>query len=375
MEITGIEFGVSQAGGAAGLAWHPAVPYNRKFVNKFSRLRASSMHSIDLLLSLGILFLVVAFGRELEAGRWRLALVSCCLLMIAIACTSAFESADHSIRVMGDQIGVVMCGGLALLGLWNPRRLFVAFRIVAILPLFRSLVCASLGASYREELLTIAVISLPGLLFARKARPRPVQKAIHLVLDEPKLPTFERWQNFLCEAGYDLSITGTGDIRKHIGNLPGVFQGRPLVLQFGVISLSQFIAEACLPDKFSNKYGKDAVAATFTYGDQHDRQAAFVAAAALVKLSGVVILDVAHDRWFDADEAIDEAQDIALPCELHVFAHDENLPTSEQWQSALNESGLGVGSWQPFDIREHKGVLPLTVQGIPAGFSFTVSPA
>jgi hypothetical protein len=55
--------------------------------------------------------------------------------------------------------------------------------------------------------------------------------------------------------------------------------------------------------------------------------------------------------------------------DLNVFLHDKDVPTRDGWQQALDDSGVDL-VLDEFDVREHKGFLPVKLNGKPTGFEY-----
>ena len=335
------------------------------------------MNYLDTLAFASLLLLVCISGRAIHSWVTRTGLFCLFSLLILVICDLFVREANGVAVSVANGVGLVVSASLTMLGLSAPVRFFGAFRVLGVVLFLRLLTGALLTSNVPDRddaWFATAAIGLPCLWFAWKARAAPSRQAFHVILEEASLPTFGQLQDFLDGAGYDLSIQGSPDVRDHTGNLPVIFSGAPTEFQFNVNSLAQFMAVARMPDSLEKQLGDNRISATFRYRDDLERMAALVAAAALTKLTGGQLFDAAQEHWLDADDAIDTAQDVVQPLELHVLLHDANIPTSEQWQNALTDSGLALAQWDSFDVRTHTGFLPVAVQGIASGFAFALDP-
>src|SRR5262249_43908028 len=52
------------------------------------------------------------------------------------------------------------------------------------------------------------------------------------------------------------------------------------------------------------------------------------------------------------------------------FVRDEQLPTIQQWQAALNQAGVGIVLEDVGDLRKHTGYIPATYRDHPSGFEW-----
>jgi hypothetical protein len=63
-----------------------------------------------------------------------------------------------------------------------------------------------------------------------------------------------------------------------------------------------------------------------------------------------------------------------MSVDTFVFVRDENLPTIQQWQAALDRAGTGIVLESIEDLRSHSGYLPATHRGQESGFEWYYGP-
>ncbi len=337
------------------------------------------MHLHDVLFFAIVLLVIFVARGALYSRVTRVGLFCLFALIVAAVLGLDFHEADGSLASLTTCVGAIVCASLTMIGVCAPVKFFVAFRVLGVVQFLRMVTGAVLTTDVPDRddaWFATAALGLPSLWFAWKARAAPSRQTLHVVLDEANLPSFGQWQDFLRRSGYDLTIRSSTDLRAHKGNMPVIFHGAPTEFQFDVTGLAQFVALARMPDSLTKQLGVGRISANFSYRDEHDRPAALVACSNSDKAEREGLLfDAALEHWSDADDAIDTVQDIFRPNELHVLVQDDRVLRSDEWQSAINDSGLALAHWDAFDMQEFSGFLPLVVEGTPSGFAFAVSPS
>lgn len=338
------------------------------------------MYYFDALLPfVSVPLFVFMLGKSLHTLGARILLFCCFVPMVAVVGTLIFRHQPNGsfAGIIASRTGVVLLGGLTIVGVSSPVRYFWAFRALSAFIFLGVLIDAILTTSIcgMSIWLVAAIFGVPCLWFSRNGRAWPSKLRFHVIMKDSTVPTFELWQQALGRAGFDLRLDWKAALRQHAGRLPVVFQGTATGFQFDVTPLSQLVTNAEMDRTTAKRLGDDHVSANFQHGTEQERLAALVAGAVLTKLTGGDLYVPEREDWSDGDDAVEAAQDVVQPLELYVLLRDEKVPTSEQWQNALNESGLGLARWESFDVRSHTGFLPVVIQGAAAGFAFALHPA
>ena len=64
-----------------------------------------------------------------------------------------------------------------------------------------------------------------------------------------------------------------------------------------------------------------------------------------------------------------------MSMEMHVFLQQSKVPSVDQWQKALKDSGFGLTLDRRLSIQTNTGYSPAVYKGIKTGFEFHLSPA
>ncbi|MBI3864924.1 MAG: hypothetical protein HY290_23860 [Planctomycetia bacterium] len=344
------------------------------------------MHGLDSLLFFVWVPMAVGFlGDSLDRRGVRVLLYCLVVPMVVLIGAFIFGLGGGAPGGIASRVGFVYCGTLSILGLSSPRRFFWAFRALTAgiaLGLVATALVATVidaGGPRRDPpsmyWLVAVVIGLPCFLHAMKVRARPSRQRLHVFMSQSCLPTRDRWQRALWQCGFDLAICSDTELSSHTGRLAVTFQGTKSGFLLDVSPTSRLVADRELSEEIAAQWGEDVVSVNFRYDDEREQETALVAAAVLTELTNGRLYVVEHEAWWNGKEAIEAAQDVALPLELHVLFDDERVPKPEDWQNGLKEFGIKLELPAADDLRLLSGFLRATVDGKATGFAFAVSPA
>jgi hypothetical protein len=334
---------------------------------------------------------VFVIAESLHDRKVRILLFAVFVPMIGLVGISVFQRVDGSFASAVSIGAVVYFGGLTLLGLSAPIRFFWAFRalswsmflgivVAGVAPLVSIDRFPAIRQGQREidialNLSIVVLFGLPCLWFARTARVWSSKRRFHVFMKETKLPVVEVWQKALHRAGFDLKLECCDDLRKHSGRVRVVFQSVEGGFELDLSPLAILVANAELHEETAKNLGHDCLSANFRYANERERTVAFVAASVITQLTGGRFYAPEHEDWFDGNDALEAAQELMQPLELHVLAMEQHIPTLEQWRQELKVAGLDFDLPPESDLRAAAGFFPVLSRRGATGFAFSLSPA
>jgi hypothetical protein len=129
---------------------------------------------------------------------------------------------------------------------------------------------------------------------------------IHVLLQDSALPTREQWQTGIAEAGFNLTLDETLDVRQSTGYSPAVYEGVATGFEFDIFPATD-ITESY--EGVAERIGERDVSANFRWGSSmRECVAAYIASAVLAKLADGILYDPQEDSFFTGDEALAAAR-------------------------------------------------------------------
>jgi hypothetical protein len=333
--------------------------------------------------------ITVFFGSILELSTVRVIALGIFVTPLVILGIRAANVADESPGSLSRIVVIAFSTLLIVLGTAAPRRCYWATRIVGleIGVIFWGM--AILGTFVADTHLRrwftgpldppidwclAIVIGLPCLWFAARYRPAPMHDRFHVLMIQP-CPNWELWQRALIGQGFELVLHGTKTPLKHAGRLNVTFQGVGTGFEFDVCPLSKLVVLKEMDPAVAEVSGNERLSANFRYDGEDEEEAALVAAAVLTKLTAGEMFTEDRQRWLGADDALEAAQDIALPLELSVVSVLDQLPSAKVWQEAMAIDGITCEFPDTFDWEDYAGFLRGEYHGARVGFALATSPA